>query len=428
MQSRSPETPLKVCILGLTLSGNRGAESMLLGIMDKMTERFGACKFDLVSVYPLEDRREALADKVSIISGKPIMMLAVVLPVSIAVGFLAKFKAVRKLLSTIPVFKSLLEADIVLDSGGVAFIDGRGLPLLLYNVALCYPPVLLGKKTVKLAQAMGPFKTPLNRLAASHVLPRLNYVIARGQITAGYLEELGLTNYDCCADTAFLMPISSSDRQQAQQIMQSFSARKKKIVGISPSVVVDDYCSKEGVSYASEMASFVEFLLSRGYKVMLLPHSVRPGKARMNNDLIICNEIEALLNNRESVFVIREDLSAGILREIIGSTDYYIASRFHSMVSALATCVPTVLVGWSHKYREVMAMFNMEEFAVSYKDFSAEKLKNRFEVLVASEENVRTTLKRRLPEVKALSAKNFEIVARVLGLDNPAPAERAALG
>ncbi|MHC4108491.1 MAG: polysaccharide pyruvyl transferase family protein, partial [Planctomycetota bacterium] len=156
----------KICILGLTVSGNRGAESMLLSIVQHMRRLLGECEFDLVSVYPKEDRRSNLPAGLRVVSGKPLTMLALVLPLSIIAGPLIRLPAVRSALRKHQVFRALLDSDLVLDSGGVAFIDGRGLARLLYNASLCLPPVRLGIPTVKLAQAMGPFRSFWNRVLA----------------------------------------------------------------------------------------------------------------------------------------------------------------------------------------------------------------------------------------------------------------------
>ena len=45
-----------------------------------------------------------------------------------------------------------------------------------------------------------------------------------------------------------------------------------------------------------------------------------------------------------------------------------LTSRFHAMISALALGVPPVVIGWSHKYAEVLAEFGIERFAVDFAD------------------------------------------------------------
>jgi len=44
------------------------------------------------------------------------------------------------------------------------------------------------------------------------------------------------------------------------------------------------------------------------------------------------------------------------------------------MISGLATGTPTVVVGWSHKYREVMQEFGLEDFVVAFSEFNVETL------------------------------------------------------
>ena len=55
--------------------------------------------------------------------------------------------------------------------------------------------------------------------------------------------------------------------------------------------------------------------------------------------------------------------SCDTLKGIISNFDLLITSRFHSLVSALSTQTYSIAIGWSHKYREIMAPFEQEEYA-----------------------------------------------------------------
>lgn len=424
----------KICILGLTVSGNRGAESMLLAIMKHMDSDL-CSYYDLVSVYPNEDSAQNPYANLNIVSGKPLTVLTAAI-LSCLLGWARGIPGISQVLSLNPILRSILESELVLDSSGVAFIDGRGIPLLGYNACLCLPAVFLRKPIVKLSQALGPFETTANRTIASFVLPRLQAVIARGEITKSFLDTLKLSNTHLAADSAFVMPIADSDRAEADKILaNTISVRAsdgssvKKMLGISPSTVVDAYVTKEGRNYPEIMADFIASSIRKGFSVVLIPHSVRPGsEERMNNDLIVCKEIVALLKKNHSfsdslknnLTLIDKELSAPVLRSLIGKMDFYIASRFHSMVSSLAMQNPTVLVGWSHKYREVMRMFDLEDYALSFSDLSSERLSVELDRLIVNEEDIRNKLALYLPQVEKSSRSNFTI-AKSFMLDKTVP-------
>ncbi len=413
----SKKSPRRIAILGLTVSGNRGAESMLLAIMAGMREQLGPCKFDLLSVYPRQDAEQQVPVGLRIVPAKPLTILGLVLPASILALPFRNDSLVRRLLQRIPALESLLAADLVLDSSGVTFIDGRGLLRLLYNTALTLPPVLLGRPTVKLAQAMGPFNTILNRVAARFVLSRLECVIARGTITETHLDRLKLGNTAICADTAFAMPIDEAAETQAKDLLSAIP-RGHRLVGISPSAVVEAFCARRGLDYASIVAALVHDLDAQGLHAVLIPHSLRPGSTqRMNNDALVCREILSRLPSELPVSFFDQELRAPVLRVLIGAMDLYVASRFHAMVSALATAVPVLLIGWSHKYTEVMRMFDLDEQVMGFDELTEEALCRRFRELVAHEDEIRARLASHLPAVIAAAKRNFTLAAAVLSID-----------
>ncbi len=50
---------------------------------------------------------------------------------------------------------------------------------------------------------------------------------------------------------------------------------------------------------------------------------------------------------------------AAELRRLVRVCDVVGVSRFHAMVGALAESVPVAVMGWSHKYAEVMDSFGL---------------------------------------------------------------------
>lgn len=403
-----------ISIVGLTVTGNKGAESMLLAIMNEMERRLGRCRFDLVTVYPEQDRRAALPSDLHLVSGRPLTMLSVVLPLSLLLRPVLHWPAVRKLLRLNGVFRSFLDADLIVDSSGVAFVDGRGPAILAFNLSLCVPPKLLGKPVIKVAQALGPFRRPLNRVLAKWALGKVDVVIGRGEITGEHLRELGLASAHVCTDTAFLMPIGEDDEHEADLKLAPRAAGRRRI-GLSPSVVVDDYCRSQGIDYVEALARLIEHVDGLGFDVVLIPHSIRRvPRQRRNNDLVVCGEVVDRLAPGVSVTVIDEELRAPVLRALIGRMDFFVASRFHAMVSALATEVPTLLIGWSHKYREVMRRFDLEEWALDYDQASADQVVQRFESLLADEASVRRRLAEHLEAVHASARRNFDLAAGLL--------------
>ena len=99
---------------------------------------------------------------------------------------------------------------------------------------------------------------------------------------------------------------------------------------------------------------------------------------------------------------------------MIAQNRFFLASRFHAMVSGLAAGVPTLLVGWSHKYVEVLDMFGLSSYQMDYADFSFDRVAENFQRLVENEEGVKSCIAANLPGVLESSRRNWELALGLL--------------
>ena len=92
-------------------------------------------------------------------------------------------------------------------------------------------------------------------------------------------------------------------------------------------------------------------------------------------------------------------MNAQQVRAVISRADILITSRFHGMVSGLACSVPTLVVGWSHKYKEVMDQFGLAGHALSTKELTLVRLENEFKGIFRDKKKIKRQIGERLPEV-----------------------------
>jgi polysaccharide pyruvyl transferase WcaK-like protein len=78
------------------------------------------------------------------------------------------------------------------------------------------------------------------------------------------------------------------------------------------------------------------------------------------------------------------------------------------MISGLATNVPTLVVGWSHKYREVLAEFDLEEWALDLRAITDDSLLEAVIELDRRSDEVRTKMGKALPAVRRNAELNVE--------------------
>jgi len=394
-----PESQVPTVVaLGAALSANKGAASMLHALVDQIDEVAPHVRVVSLSTFPTEDREVNTKERLEIGSLTPRQILFPVLPLALLVWLVRKLGGSGRWLAGLhPSTRAIKDATVVADLAGISFVDGRGFPTLAYNVLMTGIPLLLGTRVVKCSQALGPFQQPLNRMAARWVLPRLERVVARGSQTEEHLAMLGLENAEPGADYAFLMEMSEDRVRAAEDIVPHTD-----YVVVSPSSVVKALAAKAGLDYIEIMVDVVNGLVERtGQHVVILAHSARPGRPEGRlNDIPVCVEIHQRVADPQAVTLIAESLDPEVLRAIISRASCVVTSRFHAMISALATATPVLVVGWSHKYAEVMEEFGLARFVIDYAASGADGVISGAQDLIANRGSYVEQIEQALPSVR----------------------------
>lgn len=403
---------MKVAIIGSALSGNKGAAAMLESSIQHLTERDPSVRLVLLSMYPAEDAELNTHASLRVLNASPIRLGVAINGGAVLYRILPFLRgAIGR---AVPEVEAIGSADVMLDQGGITFVDGRE-KFLIYNVASILPAVILGTPVVKCAQAMGPFKSRVNRVLAKALLPRMAAIVSRGDITHELATGLGLKNVERGADLAFTLDVQPEDVAAAEAAVDVSFFDGGDVVGVSPSAVLRKKTEAKGGDYVAEIRRMVDYLTEdQGKKVFLVPHSVRlHTESSHNNDLPLCREVYAGLAAPDRVLLPDTELTSQELRYLIGRCNVFVASRFHAMVSSLAMGVPTLVIGWSHKYREVLDMFGLAEWAMGHEDANDSAFREKFERLVAEQDDVRARLSEALPRVRARALEQIATIERV---------------
>lgn len=403
---------MKVAVIGSALSGNKGAAAMLESAVQQISGRHPDAHFTLLSMYPRSDAAQNPYPRLRVLDAAPLRLGLLINPAALLHRALPPLRGpIRR---AVPEVRALVEADVLLDQGGITFVDGRG-KFLIYNVASILPALLLGTPVVKCAQAMGPFREPLNRLAARALLPRMAATVSRGAVTHEHLTALGLRNVTSGADLAFTLDVTDHDRQRAAEAVDPSFFAAGDVVGVSPSAVLRKGADAAGGDYVGEVVRMIDHLTEvLGKRVLLVAHSARAHTDKThNNDLPLCRDVAARVASPEKVAFPDAELSSQALRDLIGRCQVFVASRFHAMVSSLAMGVPTLVIGWSHKYREVLDMFGLAEWALAHDAYDDEVFARRIADLLEREHEVRERLAAALPSVRGAALQQIEVIERV---------------
>jgi polysaccharide pyruvyl transferase WcaK-like protein len=404
-------TPPRIAIIGSALSGNKGASAMLEAAIQTLGERLGEVDFTLFSMYPQEDAARNPYPNVEIVAADARQLGVSINTLALAYRMVPMLR--RTLRRRSRAIAALVESTVLLDQGGITFTDRRE-KFLLYNIASILPALNVGTPVIKCAQAIGPFRHPVNRLASRIFLPKVRTIVTRGRVTHEYAVEFGLPNVVAGADFAFSLDLRGDEQEEVSHHVD-LSFFDGDVVGVCPSVVMQKKIAARGGDYVDQIVRLIERLRAQGKPVLLIPHSVRTGTHRThNNDMPLCQEIHSRLRLGDDLLFVDRELTSQQLRYLIGRCTLFVASRFHAMVSSLAMGVPTLVIGWSHKYREVLEMFELEQWALREDQLDSAELYLRFDQLDAQRADVKATLDKHLGRVRELSASQADLIAGVV--------------
>jgi coenzyme F420 hydrogenase subunit beta len=133
------------------------------------------------------------------------------------------------------------------------------------------------------------------------------------------------------------------------------------------------------------------------------------------NDIPTCRRVHAAIRHRDRCTLVDRSLPPTVLRALIDRCDVLATSRFHAMISALATTTPVLVVGWSHKYAEVLREFGLEDWVVDFAAADGAGLAKRIAELQRAAPDVRRQITEGLPAVVARAERNLDAIELALG-------------
>jgi len=371
-----------IAIIGATLWGNRGAQSMLETTIGVLRESLPGARFIIFSYYPKKDRTLLNDERIRVLSATPLALVtrhfwgALIGALFRSIGLRPPRRGFFRIAGT------LADADVLLDIGGITFSDGRE-KFLPFNILCIWPAMLLSVPVVKLSQALGPFRGALNRRCARIFLPRCQHIFARGAQTAQFLSELGLASelFETSADIAFLYQPTYSLTHENEECVDAFIKRislhkkdGKKMIVFSPSALVDSESRRKGLDFAENIFKAMRTLGGTTYAFVFIPNATRAGVEKAhNNDLLTIAEWRLRAEGGAlpdkilaATTWVDFDINAAAIRRIIAAGDVLVTSRYHAMIAGLCLGIPTIVLGWGHKYRETMREFNLEAYSLDF--------------------------------------------------------------
>jgi len=400
----------KILFTGAPLSGNKGATAMAVSTAKTLSMFLPNTEFTLMThLDPEECSKWGKVYGINVVDGRDIHKWSFFRCLLWKV--LSKFGLNIQQLLNDPLIKEYLDADVIIDIGGITFTDFYNSSSPIHTMRHLMGK-LLNKPVIKYMQDMGPFKKRLNRYCAKLCLPKLDLIIVRGEMSRKYLQELGINKpVYVLPDSAFLLEPAS--KEKIDNIFLKEEITGKPLIGMCVSMVIDRKLNNGNIEsknrYTTIMAQIADYLIEKlNAFIVFIPHDIRPREEY--DDAYVAEKVYREMKNKSRVKVIDFDYSVEEFKGIIGRCDLFVGSRYHSIIASVSMCVPTLIVGWEHKYYEVMELVGQEKFVTDYKTFTFEELREKVDDLWQNKEKIGAEMKARIPDIKKSSMSGGQLV------------------
>ncbi len=352
-----------------TGSHNKGAEMMLLTILQELRRRmpdakytvapeYGVCEYGFYSrlqLYPkawLQYRNIQFAPLAGLIPARVRKAFGLVLD---------------------------RETDAVLDASGFAYSDQWGTRPTQLMAGYVESWRKQGKKIILLPQAFGPFKSDANVRNMRRIITASNLIYARDQISLQALKAIapGQEKIHLAPDFTVLF----------EGVVPEYYNREKHRICIVPNTRMLDKTGSAG-DYIALIRKGITYFQDHGMTPFFLIHGGE-------EDLRLADEINRQLS---STIEIVNESDPYLIKGMIKSAAGVFGSRFHSLASALYSGTVAIGTGWSHKYEQLFKGFSFADGLLDLKT-DDDVLYRRLDLIVKPE--LRDAASRKLSDFSA---------------------------
>ena len=337
---------------------NKGAELMLLAILQKVREQYPTATFAMetrVNVSLKDKKKQGIKTKyVYKMRGLDLSFLGFFLP---------KSYRNRKNL----ILES--EIDVVLDGSGFAYGD-------FWGAKKCYDRLSKhlsrwksnGKKVILLSQAFGPFENQELKKEMIKVVKLTDLVFTRDKYSNSHVCNL-LPN----AKNVFLKPDFTNLIKG--YVPERIILPKDYMVIVPNHKLIESKVFKNREEYIAFLKSAIIYLQEQGQLPVFLNHEGKKDYQLMEDVNQQLTEKIPLINEKDPL----------IIKGVIGGARSILTSRFHGLVSGLSQNVPSLCLGWSHKYLALLEDYGVENLLFEETDMNKERLEAKLDQVINEE-------------------------------------------
>lgn len=287
-------------------------------------------------------------------------------------------------------------ANLYVDAWGIDFADTlsrTGWKSVLAAKPLIRAAHRYGVPAVHYTSSYGPVNGFWTCMTVRAVLGRrCAMVYCRESASRDVVERCGVMGGKLVVapDTGFLMP--------ARHVGIEGRDPERPCLGVSVSFQVKRQW-KAREPYLDALAAFCDRAVrSWGVQVLLLPNEL--SEVKYDDRAVARDLLDRCVESDSLLLFPSERHGAQDLKGAIGQCEMLVGSRYHSVVAAMALGIPSVVVGWHHKYDELLAHFGQAGMGLSSEDCTADALWARASDVWSRRRETADAIRAHVPDVQ----------------------------
>lgn len=318
---------------------------------------------------------------------------------------------------------SLERFDAFVDISGYQYGDAwgdRGFNSVIPWVRYCRETKI---PMIFLPQSWGPFTRDDGAQDIRQIMSATSLVMSRDSQSTRHLKTIDPTNQPKeFPDIAWLFERTHNSPAPSLPGERRHNS-PDALVAIVPNMRVYEKTGRKGASnpYIKALADVARHAIrSCNATILLIPNEIRIASSQHPDDRYLCGILETMIGDRIRCIAFRKPASAEELKSILTRCDALIASRFHSLIFASSSGVPSLAIGWSHKYDELMDDLGMSEYSLPCSPDKVPDLIGAFDTLWAGKADIQKHLLAKSTILKGQAARAFDVAVDFV-LKHPSP-------
>ncbi len=305
----------------------------------------------------------------------------------------------------------LAGADVQVCVGGGYLRAKKGavstilLLLLFHQVWLAK---VLGKPVYLYSQSFGPYPQKIQMRIAATSLRRADLILVREAKSLALLGDMGVDGDRVVpvADSAFAFQPDLTPGRLTEVIGTDRAG--EQVVGLTARAWLPPEAQRE---YERSIAQFIDRLSQRdGFRVVVIAQVTATEQG--DDDRLVGQRIQDMLGSRDNVVFLERQFSHYEIKSVYAALDYLIGTRFHSVIFALTSGVPTLAIEYEHKTSGIMQDLGLGQWVLPMEDVTADRLAELFDDLVRDHDAYLRILREVMPGYVARAGETAALLRR----------------